>query len=216
MLTSQVVIETAARLGITPAQAALQWLLQLAPNVLLIPGTGSVAHLRGNLAAEGIALDDEALRQLDAVAPWPDDPSRALSGHDHRTGFRACTDRGRHRRRGRKRQDSVPSSSTATGTSSTICRPRRQPGLRGRGAGALRALRRVCPLRRGIRPGDQHRRRRCDVAPCAGRQYRIGRARPGVRCWHGGTKLRAPQRPRAARREPSHAAAAPPAARVSP
>jgi hypothetical protein len=121
VLTSQVVIETAARLGITPAQAALQWLLQLAP-------TGSVAHLPENLAAEGIALDDEALRQLGAVAPWPDDPSRALSGHDHRTGFRACTDRGRHRRRGRKRQDSVPSSSTATSTSSTICRPRRQPG----------------------------------------------------------------------------------------
>ena len=88
MLTSQVVIETAARLGISPAQAALQWLLQLAPNVLLIPGTGSVAHLRENLAAEGIALDDEALRQLDAVAPWPDDPSRA--------GLR-CSGRANHR-----------------------------------------------------------------------------------------------------------------------
>ena len=78
VLTSQVVIGTAARLGITPAQVALQWLLQLAPNVLLIPGTGSVAHLRENLAAEGVTLDDEALRQLDAVAPWPDDPSRAV------------------------------------------------------------------------------------------------------------------------------------------
>jgi aryl-alcohol dehydrogenase-like predicted oxidoreductase len=78
VLTSQVVIETAARLGLTPAQVALQWLLQLAPNVLLIPGTGSVAHLRENLAAEGVTLDDEALRQLDAVAPWPDDPSRAV------------------------------------------------------------------------------------------------------------------------------------------
>lgn len=40
VLTSPVVIETAARLGITSAQVALQWLLQLAPNVLLIPGTG--------------------------------------------------------------------------------------------------------------------------------------------------------------------------------
>ena len=49
---SPVVIQTAARLGITPAQVALRWLLQLAPNVLLIPGTGSVAHLRENLAAE--------------------------------------------------------------------------------------------------------------------------------------------------------------------
>ncbi len=78
VLTSPVVIQTAARLGITPVQVALQWLLQLAPNVLLIPGTGSVAHLRENLAAEGVTLDDEALRQLDAVAPWPDDPSRVV------------------------------------------------------------------------------------------------------------------------------------------
>jgi hypothetical protein len=46
VLTSQVVIETAARLGI--------------------------------MAAEGVTLDEEALRQLDAVAPWPDDPSRAV------------------------------------------------------------------------------------------------------------------------------------------
>ena len=78
VLTSPVVIETAARLGITSAQVALQWLLQLAPNVLLIPGTGSVAHLRENLAAEGVALDEQALRQLDAVAPWPEDASRTL------------------------------------------------------------------------------------------------------------------------------------------
>jgi pyridoxine 4-dehydrogenase len=67
VLTSPVVIQTAARLGITPAQLALQWLLQLARNVLLIPGTGSVAHLRENLAAEGVTLDDEALRHLDGV-----------------------------------------------------------------------------------------------------------------------------------------------------
>ena len=65
VLTSPVVIQTAARLGATPAQVALQWLLQLAPNVLLIPGTGSVAHLRENLAAETVTLDDEALRALD-------------------------------------------------------------------------------------------------------------------------------------------------------
>jgi aryl-alcohol dehydrogenase-like predicted oxidoreductase len=67
VLTSPVVAQTAARLGATPAQVALQWLLQLAPNVLLIPGTGSVAHLRENLAAEGVTLDDEALRDLDGV-----------------------------------------------------------------------------------------------------------------------------------------------------
>src|SRR5258708_33706015 len=78
VLTSPVVIQTAARLGITPAQVPLQWLLQLAPNLLLIPGAGSPAPLRDNLAAERVALDDEALRELDAVAPWPDDPSRAV------------------------------------------------------------------------------------------------------------------------------------------
>jgi len=68
VLTSPVVIRTAARLGITAAQVALQWLLQLAPNVLLIPGTGSVAHLRENLAAEGVTLDGQALRDMDDVA----------------------------------------------------------------------------------------------------------------------------------------------------
>ena len=78
VLTSPVVIQTAARLGCTPAQVALQWLLCLAPNVLLIPGTGSVAHLRENLAAEGVTLDDAALRQLDAVAQWPDEQFRAV------------------------------------------------------------------------------------------------------------------------------------------
>ena len=67
VLTSPVVIRTATRLGITPAQVALQWLLQLAPNVLLIPGTGSVAHLRENLAAEDVTLDHEALRELNGV-----------------------------------------------------------------------------------------------------------------------------------------------------
>ncbi len=70
VLTSPVVARTAARLGITSAQVALQWLLQLAPNVLLIPGTGSVAHLRENLAAEDATLDRQALRELDrASAP---------------------------------------------------------------------------------------------------------------------------------------------------
>jgi aryl-alcohol dehydrogenase-like predicted oxidoreductase len=68
VFTGPVVIRTAARLGITPAQVALQWLLQLAPNVLLIPGTGSVDHLRENLAAEGVTLDDQALRTLDGIA----------------------------------------------------------------------------------------------------------------------------------------------------
>ena len=67
VLTSPVVIQTAARLGVTPPQVALQWLLQLAPNVLLIPGTGSTVHLLEYLAAEHVALDDEALRDLAGV-----------------------------------------------------------------------------------------------------------------------------------------------------
>jgi pyridoxine 4-dehydrogenase len=64
VLTSPVVRETATRLGVTAPQVALRWLFQLAPNVLLIPGTGSVSHLRENLAAEDVTLDDEALRDL--------------------------------------------------------------------------------------------------------------------------------------------------------
>ena len=67
VLTSPVVIQTAARLGVTPPQVALRWLLQLAPNVLLIPGTGSTGHLLENLAAEYVALDDKALRDLAGV-----------------------------------------------------------------------------------------------------------------------------------------------------
>jgi pyridoxine 4-dehydrogenase len=68
VLTGPVVIQTAARLGLNPAQVALQWLLQLAPNVLLIPGTGSAAHLRENLAAEHVTLDDQARHALDRLA----------------------------------------------------------------------------------------------------------------------------------------------------
>ena len=68
VLTSPALARTAARLGVTTAQVALQWLLRLAPNVLLIPGTGSEAHLRENLDAEGVTLDDEALRELDGVS----------------------------------------------------------------------------------------------------------------------------------------------------
>jgi pyridoxine 4-dehydrogenase len=54
----------AERLGATPAQIALAWTLNLAPNVLLIPGTSSVAHLEENLAAADITLDEQAQREL--------------------------------------------------------------------------------------------------------------------------------------------------------
>jgi pyridoxine 4-dehydrogenase len=71
VLTSPVVLQTAARLGVTPPQVALQWLYQMAPNVLLIPGTASAAHLRDNLAAETVTLDNEALGELDGVDASP-------------------------------------------------------------------------------------------------------------------------------------------------
>jgi aryl-alcohol dehydrogenase-like predicted oxidoreductase len=57
----------AAKLQATPMQVALAWLLHRAPNILLIPGTSSLAHLRENLAAAELKLSDEVLNQLNAV-----------------------------------------------------------------------------------------------------------------------------------------------------
>jgi len=57
----------AARLGATPMQVALAWLLQRAPNILLIPGTSSLAHLEENLAAAALELSDEIVAELDAI-----------------------------------------------------------------------------------------------------------------------------------------------------
>jgi pyridoxine 4-dehydrogenase len=57
----------AARLGATPMQVALAWLLQRSPNLLLIPGTSSVAHLRENVAAAALELDAETVSELDAI-----------------------------------------------------------------------------------------------------------------------------------------------------
>jgi pyridoxine 4-dehydrogenase len=67
-LQSSVLSEVAAHLGATPMQVALAWLLHRAPNILLIPGTSSVAHLRENLAAADLDLPDDAIRQLDGIA----------------------------------------------------------------------------------------------------------------------------------------------------
>lgn len=58
----------AQRLEATPMQVALAWLLQRSPNVLLIPGTGSLAHLQQNLAAGALKLDEAALTELEAIA----------------------------------------------------------------------------------------------------------------------------------------------------
>jgi pyridoxine 4-dehydrogenase len=66
-LQSSTLSDEAAKLGVTPLQLALAWLLHRAPNVLLIPGTSSVAHLRQNLAVADIKLSDAVLKKLDGI-----------------------------------------------------------------------------------------------------------------------------------------------------
>jgi pyridoxine 4-dehydrogenase len=70
-LQSQALSDVAARLGVTPMQAALAWLLHRAPNVLLIPGTSSLGHLRENLAAAEITLSADVLAELNALGAIP-------------------------------------------------------------------------------------------------------------------------------------------------
>jgi len=67
-LQSDALLAVATRLGATPMQVAIAWLLQRSPNILLIPGTSSPVHLRENLAAAQLVLPDDALAQLDAIA----------------------------------------------------------------------------------------------------------------------------------------------------
>ena len=66
-LQSQTLSEVAARLDATPMQVALAWLLRRSPNVLLIPGTSSVAHLRENFAAAALQLSDQEVAALDGI-----------------------------------------------------------------------------------------------------------------------------------------------------
>jgi aryl-alcohol dehydrogenase-like predicted oxidoreductase len=66
-LQSSQLAEVASELDATPMQVALAWLLQRAPNILLIPGTSSVAHLRQNIAAAALVLPPDALRKLDSI-----------------------------------------------------------------------------------------------------------------------------------------------------
>jgi aryl-alcohol dehydrogenase-like predicted oxidoreductase len=66
-LQSSKLNEVAASLNAVPMQVALAWLLQRSPNILLIPGTSSVGHLRENLAAATLVLPDEAVAKLDKV-----------------------------------------------------------------------------------------------------------------------------------------------------
>ncbi|QJX09788.1 aldo/keto reductase family oxidoreductase [Rhizobium brockwellii] len=67
-LQSSTLSDVATRLNATPMQVALAWLLRRAENILLIPGTSSVGHLRENLAAAGLALPDEAVSELNRMA----------------------------------------------------------------------------------------------------------------------------------------------------
>jgi aryl-alcohol dehydrogenase-like predicted oxidoreductase len=66
-LQSSTLSDLAAQLGATSMQVALAWLLRRAPNLLLIPGTSSVRHLRENLAAAELVLPEDALSRLDAM-----------------------------------------------------------------------------------------------------------------------------------------------------
>ena len=67
-LQSSTLSDVAGRLGATPMQVALAWLLRRAPNILLIPGTSSVAHLRENLVAGQFTLSPQTFAELDGIA----------------------------------------------------------------------------------------------------------------------------------------------------
>ena len=75
-LQSSTLSDVAGRLGSTPIQVALAWLLHRSPNILLIPGTSSVAHLRENLAVGQLTLSPQVLAQLDGIAA-------AAAGEEH-------------------------------------------------------------------------------------------------------------------------------------
>jgi pyridoxine 4-dehydrogenase len=70
-LQSSTLDDAAASLKATPMQVALAWLLHRSPNILLIPGTSSVAHLRENLAAATLQLPPETIAELDSISREP-------------------------------------------------------------------------------------------------------------------------------------------------
>ena len=70
-LQSSILSDVAQRLSATPMQVALAWLLQRAPNILLIPGTSSEAHLLENLAAADLDLPKDAIAALDTIGKHP-------------------------------------------------------------------------------------------------------------------------------------------------
>jgi len=78
-LQSSALDEVAAELQATPMQVALAWLLQRSPNILLIPGTSSVEHLRENLRAATLQLPSETIARLDSVGGGTSDNSGNVS-----------------------------------------------------------------------------------------------------------------------------------------
>ncbi len=74
-IQSDALAAIAEELGMSPLQVALAWLLRRSPNILLIPGTSSLVHLRENLAVAEIELSDDVLARLDAI------PARATPTH---------------------------------------------------------------------------------------------------------------------------------------
>lgn len=67
-LQSSTLSDVATRVNATPMQVALAWLLQRAPNILLIPGTSSLSHLQQNIAAASLTLPGDAITELDRIA----------------------------------------------------------------------------------------------------------------------------------------------------
>jgi pyridoxine 4-dehydrogenase len=67
-LQADALSSVAARLDQTPMAVAVAWLLQRSPNILLIPGTGSLGHLQENIAAASLVLPEDAIAELDAIA----------------------------------------------------------------------------------------------------------------------------------------------------
>jgi aryl-alcohol dehydrogenase-like predicted oxidoreductase len=76
-LQSSVLDSAGATLQATPMQVALAWLLHRSPNILLIPGTSSVGHLRENLAAASLQLPGDVIAQLDSIGATVNTPARA-------------------------------------------------------------------------------------------------------------------------------------------
>ncbi len=82
LLSNPTITEVAARSGCTNAQACLAWALAVAPNMVLIPGSSSLEHLRENLGAVDVDLDESSLRAISDL--WSDAPIRTGDLHAHR------------------------------------------------------------------------------------------------------------------------------------